>query len=300
MAVPYEPMKLLAVTIAALVLAGVAAADTFTDSTGEDPASADISTVTVTNDPAAKTIQFKVAIANMPTMEDGAAIAIYLDTDRDQTTGGSYGAESEFTFDNTGGELAIWDGAEFAPSAATDATSSYANGVLSVQFLAADIGSPSGFNFVVETVRGSDPNNPSLDEAPDSGFWSYTLHTATSPPPPTTTTPTSTSTTPTPTPPGKTGPVTITSTHAVYIGKPKAGKAFVVRGLRVSLSSGTVASATALKCTASLASETLKGTGATGCTFHLAARANGKRLIIHASGKYRTTAVHATVSWKVA
>lgn len=70
-------MKLLAVVIAALVLAGVAAADTFTDPTGEDPASADISTVTVTNDPAAKTITFKVTIANMPAIEDGATIAIY-------------------------------------------------------------------------------------------------------------------------------------------------------------------------------------------------------------------------------
>jgi hypothetical protein len=196
--------------------------------------------------------------------------------------------------------LAIWDGAEFAQSAATDATSSYTNGVLSVQFLAADIGSPSAFNFVVETVRGSDPNNPSLDEAPDNGFWTYTLQTAASPPPPTTTAPTGTSTTPTPAPPGKKGPVTITSTHAVYTGKPKAGKSFVVRGLRVGLSSGTAANATALKCTATLAAKALKGTGTTGCTFHLVVHAKGKRLIIHASGKYRTTAVHATVSWKVA
>lgn len=291
-------MKLLVVMIAALVLAGVAAADTFTDSTGEDPASADISTVTVTNDPAAKTIQFKVAIANMPAIEDGATIAIYLDTDKDPTTGGPNGAESEFTFDSTGGVLAVWDGAEFAPSAATDATSSYANGVLSVQFLAADIGSPSAFNLVVETVRGSDPNNPSLDEAPDTGFWTYTLHTATTPPPPTTTT--STGTTTTPAPPGKKGPVTITSTHAVYTGKPRAGKTFVVRGLRVGLSSGTVASATAVRCTATLAGKTLKGKGAAGCTFHLVAQARGKRLIIRASGKYRATVVHATVSWNVA
>lgn len=293
-------MKLLAVLIAALVLAGVAAADTFTDSTGEDPTSADISTVTVTNDPVAKTIMFKVAIANMATMEDGATIAIYLDTDKDPTTGGPNGAESEFTFDNTGGVLAVWDGAEFASSAATDATSSYANGLLTVQFLTADIGSPSAFNFVVETVRGPDPNNPSLDEAPDPGApaWTYTLHTATTPPPPTTTAPTGTTTTPTP--PGKKGAVTITSTHAVYAGKPTAGKAFVVRGLRVGLSSGAAASATALKCKATLAGKALKGTGATGCTFHLALHARGKRLIIHASGKYRTTAVHATVSWKIA
>lgn len=294
-------MKLLAVIIAALVLAGVAAADTFTDSTGEDPASADISTVTVTNDPVAKTIAFKVAIGNMPTMEDGAAIAIYLDTDKDPTTDGPYGAESEFTFDNTGGVLSIWDGAEFAPSAATDPTSSYLNGVLSVQFLAADIGSPSGFNFVIATVRGSDPDNSAVDQAPDTTatVWTYTLQTAKTPPPTTTTTSTTTTSTTT-TPSGKKGPVKVKSTHALYTGKPKAGKSFVVRGLRVSLSSGTVANATGLKCRATLASKPLKGSGKTGCTFHLVVKAKNKRLIIRATGKYRTTPVHATVSWNVA
>ena len=281
-------MKALVVLIAALVFAGVAAADTYPDSTSEDAASADISTVTVTNDPTAKTISFQVAIANMPSIEDGAAIAIYLDIDLNPATG-SDGAEYEFAFDNTDSVLTVWDGAEFADTRATDVTSSYANGVLSVQFLAADIGSPTGFNFVVGTVRGPDPNNPAVDQAPDTGVWTYTLRTA--PPPPTTTTPTTT------TSPGK--KVTVLSTHAVYSGKPKAGKTFVVRGLRVALSTGTVAAATGLRCTATLAGKTLKGTGKTGCTFHLLARAKGKRLVIHARGKYHTTAVRATVSWKV-
>jgi hypothetical protein len=52
--------------------------------------------VTVTNDPTAKTIAFQVAIANMPTMEDGAVIQISLDTDLNPATG-SDGAEYQFT-----------------------------------------------------------------------------------------------------------------------------------------------------------------------------------------------------------
>ena len=75
---------------------------------------------------------------------------------------------------------------------------------------------------------------------------------------------------------------------------------FVVRGLRVSLSTGTVTAAGSLKCTATLAGKTLRGTGKTGCTFHLGVRTRAKRLIIHVRGKYRTTAVRTTVSWKVA
>jgi hypothetical protein len=303
MAIPYEAMKVLAVLIVALVFAGVAAADIYTDSTGEDPASADISTVTITNDPTAKTISFQVAIANMPTIEDGAEIDIYLDTDLNQATGGADGAEYVFEFDDTDSVLAAWDGAEFNDTGATDLTSSYSNGVLSVQFGVADIGSPSGFNFVVGTLRGPDPNNPAIDQAPDTGFWTYTLHTKSSPPPPTTTTTTSTTptttttTTPTP-PPGK--KVTVSSTRAVYTGKPTAGKSFAVRGLRVRLSTGVVAGATDLECSATLAGKAFKGTGKTRCDFHLATRAKGKRLIIHARGKYRTTAVRATVSWKIA
>ena len=283
-------MKVLVVLIAALVFVGVAAADTYIDSTGEDPASADISTATVTNDPTAKTVSFQVAITNMPSIEDGAAIAIYLDTDLNQSTG-SDGFEYAFAYDNTDALLAAWDGAEYNDTGATDVTATYTNGVLSVQFLAADIGSPTGFNFQVGTVRGADPNNPSVDQAPDTGFWTYTLHTKSTPPPPTTTTTTTTTT-----PPPK---VTVSSMHAVYTGKPKAGKAFVVRGLRVGLSTGTAAAATGVKCTATLAGKALKGTGATGCTFHLATGAKGERLIVHARGKYHVTAVRATVSWRV-
>jgi hypothetical protein len=295
MAIPYDAMRLLAVLIAALVLAGVAAADTFTDSTGEDPASADISTVTVTNDPAAKTISFQVAIANMPAIEDGATIAINLDTDLNQTTG-SDGFEYEFSYDDTDAVLAQWDGAEFMDTGATDLASSYANGVLSVKFGTADIGSPAGFNFDVQTVRGADPNNPATDQAPDTGIWTFTLHTASSPPPTTTTT---TTVTTTPTGPGGLT-LKVTSAHAVYSGKPKAGSAFTVRALRVHLSTGTVVAASSLKCTATLARKDFKGTGRTGCTFHLSAHSRGKRLVIHARGKVNATAVGTTVSWTVA
>jgi hypothetical protein len=289
-------MRLLVVLIAALVLAGAAGADVFTDSSGEDPASADIGTVTVTNDPTAKTVSFQVAITNMPTMEDGAGIAISLDTDLNPATG-SDGAEYQLTYDNTGAVLGAWDGAEFAATSATDLTSSYTNGVMAVQFLAADIGSPSGFNFTVGTVRGADPNNPGLDQAPDPGSspWTYTLRTAAPPPPPPPTT-----TSPTQPPPGKKKLVTVSSTHVLYSGKPKAGKSFVVRGLRLDLSTGAVTGATSLQCTATLAGKALKGVGKTRCTFHLVTRAKGKRLIVHARGRYQTTAVKATASWKVA
>ena len=117
--------------------------------------------------------------------------------------------------------------------------------------------------------------------APDTGFWTYTLHTAAPPPPP----PTTTSPTQPPPPPGKKKAVTVSSTHLVYSAKPKAGKSFVVRGLRLKLSTGAVTGATSLQCTATLAGKTLRGAGKTRCTFHLLAHAKGERLIVHARGQ---------------
>jgi hypothetical protein len=78
-----------AVVLAALAFAGPAYADvTFTDTAGENPAAADINTVTVANNPTTETVSFKVQVANMPTLtEDNAAIEIYIDSDNNVSTG---------------------------------------------------------------------------------------------------------------------------------------------------------------------------------------------------------------------
>jgi hypothetical protein len=271
---------------AALALAAAAAADqTFNDSTNEKSGSADISSVAVANDAAAGTITFTVA-TNMPTLETNSEIDVLVDADHNTATGGlGAGIDYDLGLDPGGWFLDKWNGSSFADSGARDALVTFNNGTMGFKFAAADIGSPTAFNFAVLTFRGPDVNNPITDIAPDSGVWSYTLVTA--PPPPTTTT--------TPPPPPPPAPVTIDSVTAVYAGVPKHGASFRITKLDVDLSNGVEVKATSMKCSATVGGAHLAGTGAGGCTFHLPKTSKGKKLVVRVSGRYKAKTVSNTV-----
>jgi hypothetical protein len=272
--------------VAALVLAGAAAADqTFNDSTGETSGSADISSVAVVNDPAGGTITFTVA-TNMTTLETNSEIDILVDSDNNAGTGGlGAGIDYLLSLDPGGYFLGKWNGSTFADSGARDAVVTFSNGTMGFKFAAADIGSPAAFNFAVFTFRGPDPNNPIVDQGPDNGLWSYTLVTAA--PPPTTTT--------TPPPPPPPTPVTIDSVTAVYAGVPKHGASFRITKLDVDLSNGVEVKASGLKCSATVGGAHLAGTGAGGCTLHLPKTSKGKKLVVKVSGHYKGKTVSNTI-----
>ena len=97
--------KAVLVALGALAFASPAYADqNYTDGSGEDAASADVTTIAVTNSAAAKTLTFKVQIGNMPTLEDNALVAVFIDSDRNVATGDS-GFDYAFLADKTGFEL---------------------------------------------------------------------------------------------------------------------------------------------------------------------------------------------------
>lgn len=270
------------------MLAGTAAADqTYNDSTGETANSADISTVAVSNNPTAGTITFAVT-TNMPTMETNAEIDILVDSDSNASTGGN-GFDHVFGLDTGGWFFATWNGSTFADDAnVNDLQVTYVNGVLTITMAAADLGSPTAFNFAVVSFRGPDPNNPVTDQAPDSGVWTYQMTQPAPTPPPTPT--------PTPTP----SPAKVVSVGASFApAAPVHGKTFRVTGFTVDLSTGIETKATGLKCTATLGGKHLAGTGTGGCTFHLKATAKGKRLVVKVTGKYKTATVAKTYSFKV-
>ena len=79
---------------------------------------------------------------------------------------------------------------------------------------------------------------------------------------------------------------------------PKAGHPFTV-SLKVNLSTGISTKATGLKCTAKLAGKVFKGSGTGGCTIRVPKTAKGKSLVVKATGKYKTTPVAATKTFKV-
>lgn len=275
-------MKLLllaAVAAAALMLALPALADqTFTDSSGELAGSADISTVAVSNAATAGTVTFTVT-TNLAAVDSNTLFGVVIDSDSNAATGVG-GFDYLVGMDNTGAaaiNLATQAGVP-------EAQSSFAGGVWTITLPAADIGSPTSFNFYVFTDVGPDPNNPIEDDAPDNGVWSYTMTTPPPPPPP-------------PTPPP--APVTVSSVSVNAPATAVHGKTFRVAGLAVDLSNGVTTKATGLKCSASLGGVHLAGTGTGGCTFHLPKTAKGKKLSVRVTGKYKSKALATTVSLKV-
>lgn len=280
---------LAAIGFGALVLGVPALADqTFNDSTGETAGSADISTVAVSNNATAGTITFVVA-SNMTTLEANSEFDIYIDADSNTSTGlTGAGFDYVLGLDPGGWFFGQWNGSAFASvNSVTDPAVFFSNGTFTFTLNTSDFGSPAAFNFAVLTLRGPDPNNPITDLAPDSGEWTYTLTAA--PPPAPTPAPA-----PTPTP----VVATVSSVALVTSATPKAGKPFTA-SLKVNLSTGISAKATGLKCTAKLAGKAFKGSGTGGCTIHLPKTAKGKSLVVHATGKYKTTPVAATKTFKV-
>ena len=269
--------KALLVALGALAFASPAYADqNYTDGTGEDAASADITTIAVANSPAAKTLTFKVQIGNMPTLEDNALLVVFIDSDRNASTGDN-GFEYAFLADKTGYELDKWDGTQYAAVNPFTAQVSFNAGLFTAAFDPASFGAPKAFDFAVVTFRGPDPNNPAVDVAPDgSGIYTYTPVVAA----------------PVVKPSVKGSTVTVTPV-------PKAGKRVHVGPLAVKLSDGTSVSATGSKCTATVGGAKLKGTGAGGCTFALPKKAKGKKLVVTVSGHYGGATLSKTVAYTV-
>ncbi len=266
------------VAFGALVLASPAFADqSYTDGSGEDAASADITAITVANSPAAKTLTFKVQVANMPTLEANAFFAVLIDADRNASTGDS-GLDYVLFVDSAGYELDKWDGTQYVAVTPFSAQVSYNAGLLTAAFDPAAIGSPTAFDFALLSFRGPDPENPAVDIAPDaSPLFSYTLVT---PPPPVVK------------PTVKGSVVTITPT-------PRAGKHVKVGPLSVKLSDGTSVTATGERCSAKVGGAKLKGTGSGGCAFALPAEAKGKKLVVTVSGRYGGSSLSKTISYTV-
>jgi hypothetical protein len=270
--------KALLVVLGALVFASPAFADqSYTDGSGEDSASADITTIGVANSPAAKTLTFKVQIANMPTLEANALLALLIDSDRNASTGSS-GFDYAFFTDNTGYELDKWDGTQFVAVNPFSAQVSYSAGLLTATFDPAAIGSPTAFDFALLSFRGPDPENPAVDIAPNATpLYTYTL---TTPPPPVVK------------PTVKGSSVTVTPV-------PRAGKRVKVGPFAVKLSDGTSVTATGAKCTAKVGGVKLTGTGTGGCTFTLPAKSKGKKLVVTVTGHYGGSTLSTTVSYTI-
>jgi hypothetical protein len=163
---------------------------TFTDSTGEDPAAPDITTIVVSNDDAG-IVSFKINISNRPQLGQDMYMIMFVDSDNNTSTGAAELAGADYAFELIRGEINLfkWDGTGFTrsfgnPSAVT-LSFSYQAGI-TVRIAAAELGNTSRFNFVVEVDSGiafdpvtnaPDFTNAKSDVAPGggAGLYPYTV-----------------------------------------------------------------------------------------------------------------------------
>jgi hypothetical protein len=187
---------------------------------------------------------------NRSGFQPGDTYTVYLDADRDGSTGGGgSGAEYQIAFDGAGAQLEHWNGSVFDPASAVRLPLGWAPGYGPVLlFRRGAIGNPSGFNFVLVSANGGDG-----DRAPDTGSWSYTQT-----------------------------PFMLT-VKSLALGPPRAGRPFTARALvlrsdfDVPLTEGRIA------CGAKLAGRPIAGKGRFAsnrvvCSWGLPKNARGKRL----------------------
>jgi hypothetical protein len=159
---------------------------TFQDSTGEDPAAPDITTIVVSNDDAG-ILSFRVNVPNRPQFGQDIYVVLFVDTDSNSATGDPDLAGVDYVIELARSEVNLfrWDGESFSrrfgdPSAVT---LSYAySGGITVRISAAELGNTKKFNFIVEFDSGIavDPvtgeldfTNAKGDVAPGGGVGLY-------------------------------------------------------------------------------------------------------------------------------
>ena len=159
---------------------------TYQDSTGENPAAPDITTLTVSNDDAG-TITFRINVPNRPQLGQDMYILLFVDSDNNPGTGAADTGGADYVMELVRGEIALfrWDGTDFTrrfgdPSAVTLAFS-YQGGV-TIRISSAELGNTRNLKFftvvesgvVVDPVTGDlDFTNAVGDAAPGGGVGLY-------------------------------------------------------------------------------------------------------------------------------
>jgi hypothetical protein len=142
---------------------------TYTDSSGENPAAPDITTLTVSNTDAGL-VQFRVAIPNRAQFTSDMLMLLFVDSDANPQTGDPTELGADYVIEIFGGEAALfrWDGTNFTRRAgdppATSLIFSYQNGV-TVTISAAELGNTKRFGFSFIAVSGIviDPTTQDFD-----------------------------------------------------------------------------------------------------------------------------------------
>jgi hypothetical protein len=243
----------------------------YQDSSGENPAAPDITTLTVSNNDAG-VISFKVNIPNRPQLTQDMLLLLFVDTDANAQTGDPDSLGADYVIQLFGGEAALfrWDGTDFTRRAgdppATSLIFAYQGGV-TITISAAELGNTKKFGFAAIALSGvtidpatgdTDFTNAVSDVAPAAGSGSYQFEVKITPP-------TLVVKKLTPSPP-----------------KPTAGQAFTLRLVATRSDTGAAVQNGKVACVGRIGSAKLKVTfqrvtgGAAVCTWNIPPTAKGK------------------------
>ena len=254
--------------VGAAPLATSANSTTYTDSTGENPAAPDITTIVASNNDAGL-ISFKINVPNRASLTVDMLIAMEVDTDNNAATGNPDG--TDYAIELFGGEVALfkWDGENFTRRAgdppATSLIFAYQGGA-TLTISAAELGNTKNLRFSAIVIAGltTDPvtgdldfTNATADVAPaiGAGLYPYEVKIGAA----------------------KLNVRTFSTTPA----RPLAGKPFALR-LQVARSdTGALVQGGQVTCVGRAGAARLSGTGrfvgrTAVCTFRIPAGARGK------------------------
>jgi hypothetical protein len=265
------------VLVVALIAAGTVGATllVINDATGDSTSAPDISQVTVDND-AANNITFQVK-TNLAALTTDTVIFVVIDADNNTGTGPG-GIDYIFALDSGGYAYIVFNGSAFVDAPNTTVHVLFGNGTATFVVNKSELGNANSFMFSAQTLHTTGDNVDGRDQAPDSGFASYTLSV---PAPATTTTTTTTAPPPPPPPPPPTIALGTPSAKAPGI---HAGKAFTITD-RVATDAKTVR----VTCTARIGTRIVRALGhylnhVASCTGVVPARTAGKRLSVTMTG----------------
>ena len=256
---------LIASAPAALADAPVSLADPQGDAVGSAP---DITTTVVSNDDAGN-IRFRINLANQIHLARDSRVYVYIDADRDPTTGSAsvQGADYMLEVDGSLGAYALsrWSEPLWQPVAPAPGQVNDWSG-LTITLNKLDLGGTTAFNFFVRTESGGADR---ADVAPTTGTWTYALGTG-----------------------GLLTPEIRRLTAYASSLAPRAGDRFQVSRISLTLEDGSTVAPERASCSAKIGSTTLLPRAT--CLFRLPRTAHRKTMNVTVSAVYRGSIVRIT------
>ncbi len=242
---------------------------TYQDSTGENPAAPDITTLVVSNTDAG-IVSFRINIPNRASFSADMLVAIEVDTDNNMSTGSPEG--TDYAIEVFQGEAALfrWDGSNFTRRPGdppfTSLLFSYQGG-MTIRMSTAELGNTKAFKFAafvfsgiaVDPVTGAlDFTSAVADAAPAVGAGLYAYQVRLTP------------------------PTLVVRSLRPTPARPAAGKTFSLRLVAARSDTGAVVRNGRVTCVGRLGSARLRAQvqavqgGAATCTWNIPATAKGK------------------------